>query len=412
MHEHRSVVEVHSSYTQALRAEESSSETSSSNVANNGNECPLKPDSCKNVIPKQRVELRGTKYWVMYNLVLGEQLFACDESVTYTTHGDFTFFDHLSTLAEKWNGPISFAVYAPSGDFRPTIKSIIYLRQCAPAKVKRLVTFHLFFDVDHIPGSLADDLKMLNTLSYDCQIEQPPWHTFKSVKTTRKIVYPINVARNVARQTVMTHFVLASDVELFPSVGFIPAFLSMVSSLESSVYCRQPAVFVLSIFEVAETVRLPENKSQLQSMLKNSSAIPFHARMCSRCHTVPEAKSWRKAAPGGPLAVFHEARRHWPHHLWEPIYVGTNLEPLYDERLTWNGKMDKMSQGYIMCRKDYRFLILNNAFLVHAAGIKTYNLGRDAWRDSLAAKQRKFVLNQVKTEIDKMFPSQIKACRL
>ena len=29
---------------------------------------------------------------------------------------------------------------------------------------------------------------------------------------------------------------------------------------------------------------------------------------------------------------------------WEPIYIGTNQDPLYDERLHWEGKADKMSQ--------------------------------------------------------------------
>lgn len=33
-----------------------------------------------------------------------------------------------------------------------------------------------------------------------------------------------------------------------------------------------------------------------------------------------------------------------PRTAWEPIYIGTNEEPLYDERLTWEGKRDKMSQ--------------------------------------------------------------------
>jgi len=29
---------------------------------------------------------------------------------------------------------------------------------------------------------------------------------------------------------------------------------------------------------------------------------------------------------------------------WEPIYIGTHADPHYDERLSWEGKSDKMPQ--------------------------------------------------------------------
>lgn len=46
------------------------------------------------------------------------------------------------------------------------------------------------------------------------------------------------------------------------------------------------------------------------------------------------------------LHVFHIAKRHKPHQRWEPIYIGTQDDPLYDERLTWEGKSDKMTQVF------------------------------------------------------------------
>ena len=29
---------------------------------------------------------------------------------------------------------------------------------------------------------------------------------------------------------------------------------------------------------------------------------------------------------------------------WEPIYIGTNEDPFYDERLHWDGRAEKMTQ--------------------------------------------------------------------
>lgn len=42
-----------------------------------------------------------------------------------------------------------------------------------------------------------------------------------------------------------------------------------------------------------------------------------------------------------PLLV---VKREFPYHRWEPIYIGTNQEPLYSELLTWEGQQDKMTQ--------------------------------------------------------------------
>ena len=44
------------------------------------------------------------------------------------------------------------------------------------------------------------------------------------------------------------------------------------------------------------------------------------------------------------MSVSHVAKRVPPHHHWEPIYIGTNQEPIYDERLSWEGQSDKMTQ--------------------------------------------------------------------
>ena len=44
------------------------------------------------------------------------------------------------------------------------------------------------------------------------------------------------------------------------------------------------------------------------------------------------------------MSVVHVGKRQAEYNKWEPIYVGTHREPLYDERLSWEGKSDKMTQ--------------------------------------------------------------------
>lgn len=44
------------------------------------------------------------------------------------------------------------------------------------------------------------------------------------------------------------------------------------------------------------------------------------------------------------LAIFHIGKRVGYFVHWEPIYIGTHSDPHYDERLSWEGKSDKMTQ--------------------------------------------------------------------
>lgn len=47
--------------------------------------------------------LQHGSYWVIQNLVMGRESrrMGCAESITYTTNGDYTFFDNLETVTER-----------------------------------------------------------------------------------------------------------------------------------------------------------------------------------------------------------------------------------------------------------------------------------------------------------------------
>ena len=177
--------------------------------------------------------------------------------------------------------------------------------------------------------------------------------------------YPVNIARNVARATAATHFVFPSDIELYPSPNLIIDFLAMIRRNDAQLQGTSPKVFVNSIFEIAENHSLPNNKAHLVELLKTKVVIPFHQNVCPTCHNIPRAAEWQQAEIKPGMNIFHVGKRVHPHQHWEPIYIGTNKEPWYDERLTWEGRADKMAQGFKLCLLDYEFHILDNAFLIH-----------------------------------------------
>ena len=111
------------------------------------------------------------KYWVLYNYIQAEKQFNCNESITYTTHGDFTFLDNLEPLLERWQGPLSVSVYAPGSDLEDTIDSILYFRDCSNTSLVRdYTTFHVFFDMAHIPANVPRYETLLKKVTFHVNI--------------------------------------------------------------------------------------------------------------------------------------------------------------------------------------------------------------------------------------------------
>lgn len=197
------------------------------------------------------------------------------------------------------------------------------------------------------------------TEPYNCSLT-PPFLNVTSenmYKSQKKLLYPVNVGRNVARETAQTHFILPSDIELYPSPNIIEKFLTMIAENSGPLLSKNPKVFPLHIFEVSANQMVPENKTMLKEMLMNGTALPFHKKLCPGCHSVPKAKEWQNAKETEGLHIFHVGKRNGKFIHWEPIFIGTHADPLYDERLSWEGKSDKMTQVIIAVQFSCMYLL-------------------------------------------------------
>ena len=103
------------------------------------------------------------------------------------------------------------------------------------------------------------------------------------------------------------------------------------------------------------------------------------------------------------LNVFHVTKRQGDYKRWEPIHIGTQDDPLYDERLSWEGKRDKMPQAYAMCLLDYDFAVLDNAFLVHRPGIKKAEIGEESWRQVVDEKQKILIQTDIRQQLQFLY---------
>nr|CAI5826384.1 unnamed protein product [Callosobruchus analis] len=326
---------------------------------------------CQDTFIERSIETHGG-YMVFKNFVRANRNFKCYETITLTAPGDYRFLDNVIQLVDRWDGPISIALHAPGFDFFNTLKCIAYLRNCRNQKVKELVSFHLFFEYDHIPFHQNVPLMDAYEDTYNCT-ELPPYETLKDedmYKARENLTYPINVARNIAKVAVQTYWVFPIDVELYPTKHFIQKFMDFIIVHPEYIEPKSNNVFVLPIFEILEDQKVPETKADLRKMLEQKTAIIFHQGICTPCHRIPKSKEWMKANMTDSLDVFTVSKRTGSQRFWEPFFVCTQKEPLWDERLNWEGQGNKMCQAYHLCMLDYNFLVMDNAFLIHKPGVK------------------------------------------
>jgi N-acetyllactosaminide beta-1,3-N-acetylglucosaminyltransferase len=251
---------------------------------------------------------------------------------------------------------MSVAVFAPdrSGLLQRSIGIIKWLVECSDGRdeIRANVTFHLITDVH--PRVLVDALQFLRSKAADetCNKLRGLDDDDKLRNTSKSFdFYPVNLARNVAREAATTHFVVVADIELFPSANFIPMFLEMIRDDRSATASPNPYVFVFPIFEVANSpeVDFPETKDDLRALYKKGLAVTFHQFVCRLCHEIPEKDAWLFVDTRAPwedeekMKVFSVTKRVGDRS-WEPIFVGTKDDPVYDERLSWSGGSDKMFQ--------------------------------------------------------------------
>ncbi|XP_028159551.1 uncharacterized protein LOC114352229 [Ostrinia furnacalis] len=372
-------------------------------------------------------------YSVIYNAIKGKAFSNVSkfEAVTYATQSTPEFIYHIIEIARYWDGPISLSVFVPGYDLDLTMQIMTQLCHCYSGMAK--VSLHLFYPRKHPPKIrtkeemvttttvatttsnitieeiLRAKLDKFRNLNNKTRAEYIQWvrknkiqrmmvrmpkkrtlapnlrfddcsglETFDIATYRREynMIYPINVGRNVARNASRTNYFIVSDIEMVPSDGLAPKFLTMVRKLmgdkkrdEGCIFAK--AVFVVPLFEVERGEEIPRDKDTLVKMVASNRAAYFHQKFCPHCQRFPGLQTWLTRPSQNIVEAMLIARREYPYHRWEPLYFGTHKDPWYSEMLSWEGRQDKMTQMLELCLQEYRMVVLDGAFLCHAAVSKT-----------------------------------------
>ncbi|XP_022191411.2 beta-1,4-glucuronyltransferase 1 [Nilaparvata lugens] len=237
-------------------------------------------------------------YRVVYNVIYGDSYHNTSEesrnNVTYCTHITPEFFYYMVEIVDRWEGPISISVFVPSTDASITLCLIERLCFCLPGMSR--VAVHFIFPVEYPP----DHWKCEPSLTVPQKCSVPEVIAKEKLETFRNregLVYPVNVARNAARVSARTTFVLVSDVELFPSRQLVSRFLAMLKRLKEKSgkdfrTLLKYFVYVLPVFEVESDAYVPETKSELLNLHSQNKAVYFHRWVCLHCQRFPGLQRW------------------------------------------------------------------------------------------------------------------------
>ncbi|XP_017789736.1 PREDICTED: beta-1,4-glucuronyltransferase 1-like [Habropoda laboriosa] len=298
--------------------------------------------------------------------------------VTLCTHATADQVYGIVELARRWEGPLSLAIFTPGLDAGIAVALLDRACRCEPEMYK--VSVHLIFPLDHPPT-----LSQITQIQGDCAASDLQTREVETERKQGQMTYPINVARNVARMQANTTHILVTDIELLPSAKLASGFMEIVHGRPQ----KTRIVFVVPVFEIESNEQPPSTKKELLLATKSGMAIYFHRFLCSHCQRFPGLTRWLIRSDPGKVRPLIITKREYPHHRWEPVFIGTKNDPLYSEEMSWEGKQDKMSQMFEMCLLNYRLVILDGAFLVHTPGIKRKTIKTDVAKQEFLKSHEK-----------------------
>lgn len=101
--------------------------------------------------------------------------------------------------------------------------------------------------------------------------------------------YPINFARNYARRSAKTYFILIADFDHYFSDNFERKMLNL--ALQILIFDPKQ-VLVYRIFEIDENAKWPRNKTELFELMEENKAVTFHELFNNGGHKISYLKEW------------------------------------------------------------------------------------------------------------------------
>lgn len=295
---------------------------------------------------------RDREFCVLPNAIPAASEFSELNHVTLITQSSLQYLSSAVEQSQFWDGPISYALFVPSWTLLKNVHlALLALRQCS-IHFRQKVSVHVFY-----PSVKAQRFCPVQRLSpnvlvnfSNCKESSVENLIQKLTPRVRKSkLYPVNIARNIAKKLATTLLTLVADVELIPSSNFAPMFIDFYKNRHKS---KPREAFVVPVFELEYNRHLPRSKGELFEEAKRDLALPFHSkRIAYECHRMPNLGQWWHSGSSNESRMDIFLSTPWIKPCWEPVYLSLSSEtPFYDERFRGYGK-NKIQQVRLLA--DY-----------------------------------------------------------
>ncbi|CEF68806.1 N-acetyllactosaminide beta-1,3-N-acetylglucosaminyltransferase [Strongyloides ratti] len=357
-----------------------------------------------------RVVIYNSEYLFIPNIIKPKTDFK-KERITLVLHCSHDYFStNFSKQLENWDGPISLGIFLHTNKIHSfeTLCTYCNLKKIPNIEDKSQIHF-IYRATSFLDGNMDTNINDYFSLinCNDTKFLESICHSKKQTenqKIKNMINYPVNVVRNIARKMTFTKYILLADFDHMFSKNFEA---KMVKVANKELKKDENSVLVYRIFEVDENVtNLPENKTSLFSLMSKKKANIFHSYY-PMGHAIPGLYEWINTKDSDNPTIQFEAK--YSRAAWEPQFVSTKSIPFHDENFLYPLR-DNTNLRWTMCRKGYRFLVVNDVFMYHI-GIKQENA------KLLTAKARQWIYKRMKTvvneynkRLDELYPETKKKC--
>uniref|UniRef100_A0A3P9K8D8 Beta-1,4-glucuronyltransferase 1 n=1 Tax=Oryzias latipes TaxID=8090 RepID=A0A3P9K8D8_ORYLA len=319
------------------------------------------------------------------------------------THTTINNLHHLESLLERWQNPLSVAIFAHGDDVK-FATALVYALSFFCPHIQGLVDFHLVCLSEEMASFPEQDHEHFVGLE-DCPSVFSRLETHrdkhKNYDMNGNVSYPNNLLRNIARSGTESSYILVIDIDMMPSADLHQQFLNLVMK-------RQPTsdeVFVLPAFEIRHARKIPANKAELVQLYQVGEVRPFYEELCPRCQAPTNYSQWvnNHVRGIGTLEVAYTLTWVDP---WEPFYIGPRTVPLYNENFKQYG-FNRISQACELHVAGYKFSVLSSAFVVHR-GFKIQ--GEFHAKKDEENKHNRVLFRSFKEGLKAKYPSSTRRC--
>ncbi|KAK3082817.1 hypothetical protein FSP39_006242 [Pinctada imbricata] len=292
-------------------------------------------------------------------------------TITLATQCSVENLHFVDSLTDRWNGPISVAVFIDRNDAM-LVRFVEYYYQCFE-NIRANTTFHLVY-----PENMGLGFSEVNCEEFRAHADEDILH----MKPLTGLRYPYNVMRNLAIPQDRTGFMFFIDIDMVPSFNLHDEFLKYARTLEKETL--DTSIFIVPSFESNNPSDIPGTKVKLIQRIITKEIRIFHLKTCGACQYNTNYLKW-KYLKNTTMSTYEIESKFFN---YEPFYIirSDKLIP-YNEAFVGRG-YDRISQVCEMWMAGFKFRVLSDAFLVHRGFHNTTKLRK---RQCPLRKKKKYV---------------------